>query len=539
MRCLTVALCAALLLLPGCKKADPKSVEDQIEALKEGKNTKLRLKALENLRAIGSKDAVPGLIAVLADANPVVKEEIARILGELKDTSAVQPLADAIDYAVGGGSDKQTQDANSANKEIARALGDLGDRAAVKPLLKLLRTTKDNYVRVEALGSLGRIKDPQAVTLLSDVATDERLETFINKKAIQALTEINSPEALPTYMRMLFVERRGVSFYPESAFGIFLLGDAAKDAVLAVLKDEDKSLLDWAKERSIIKPALYAKAAQLESDLQDPRAVAPLIKLLKYEDEDENAKGFVRTTAADTLGRMQAREALGPISAMLSEEEAGLRAAYVRALVQLGDKAAVRKLLDCSGRGNWFARDACMLGVAMLGGGSEIKAFDGFAAVEGKLFMRECEEGIYGDVDCAQAKQENVEDRNKNISRYRKVLQTISACSDNKCVANALNDPEPLVRERAAYELGRRRAADSLWALFEAIKRPVKEEEELRPRFAAICAVDWIASSDPGAKSQAKAAVPALEQQVAEDSRKTMTMKIAEEVKRLAVKLGR
>lgn len=541
MRSLILALCAALVVLPACKKADPNSIEDQLEVLKKGKNTKIKLKAVENLRNIGKKEAVPGLIEALKDSNSQVKLEIARVLGELKDPSAIQALADAIDYSVGGGTDKMTQDANAANKEIARALGDLGDKAAVKPLLKLLKVTKDNYVRIEAIGSLGRLKDSTAVDLLSEVATDERLETFINKKAILALAEINDPAALPAYLRMLFAERKGVSFYPESAFGIFLLGDAAKDTILSVLKDENKELLTWAEERKVLKPAIYAKAAQIESDLQDRRSIPYLLKLLAYDDPNIAYKLFVRMAAADSLGRMRAKEAVAPISKMLDEEEANTRGAYVRALVQIGDKSVVSKLADCSQKGSWSAREFCMLGLALLGGESDIKKLETFAGAEEKLFMKECEEGYYGEVDCAAEKAKNVENRVKTITTYKKVLETIAACkeTDDKCLESALSHAEPVVRERAAYELGRRMAVSSLPALFAAIKRPVNDVVDLNPRFAAICAVDWITAGDSGAMAKAKPEAKALEAQVEDESKKTITMKIAEEVKRLAVKLNR
>jgi HEAT repeat protein len=540
MRSLSVAVCAVLLLsLPACKNPDPKSVEDQIEVLKEAKSTRLKLKAVENLRAIGKKEAVPGLIEVLKDANPEVKAAIAKVLGELKDPSAVQALSDAIDYSIGSGSDKMTQDGNTANKEITRALGDLNDKAAVKPVMKLLKVTKDNYVRIEAITALGRLKDPQAVPLLSDVATDERLETFINKKAILALAEINDPQSLPAYLKMLFAERRGVSFYPESAFGIFKLGGAANDTILSVLKDENKELAEWAKERGVLKPAIYAKAAQIESDLQDRRSIPSLMKLLKYEDDNPAYKLFVRMAAADSLGRMRATEAVGPISAMLDEEEANARSAYMRALVQIGDKTVVGKLVSCSQKGNWSAREFCMLGLALLGGQKEIKSLEGFLAAEPKLFVVECERGDYGDVDCAAEKTKNVEARSKSITAYKKVLETISACNDNKCLESALTNAEPIVRERAAYELGRRKASESVGALIEAVKRPVKDVVDLNPRFAAICAVDWITAGDSAAMAKARPEASALEAQVEKDRDNVLTQKIAEEVKRLAVKLER
>ena len=540
MRLLSIALCAALLALPGCKKADPNSIEDQIGILKaNNKSTKEKERACENLRKIGKKEAVPGLIEALKIVPTRLKGEVAQVLGDLKDPAAIPALTEAMDLGVGSGTDKMTLDANEANKYIARALGDTGTKDAVKPLVQLLQKTRDNYVRIETMAALGKLKDPGAVDALSDIATDEKLETLINKKAIMALTQINDAKALPVYLKMSFAERKGVSFYPESSFGVFMLGEAAKDRLLALIKGEDKEIMEWAKGREILVPAIYAKSAQMECDLQDKRSIEPLMKLLKFDDENPMYRLAVRMNAADALGRMRAKEAAPAIAAMLTEEEANTRGAYMRSLVQIGDKGSLPKMVDCGRQGSWSAREFCGLGLALLGTANEIKAFDGYIKDEPKLFKKECEEGIYGDVDCAKEEKANIENRTKVLTGYKKALETIAACQDNKCFEQALNSADPIVRERAAYELGRRMAAESLPALFATIKKPVDDKVDLNPRFAAICAVDWIASGDPAGMKAAKAEVNALEALVAAEKEKTMTMRIAEEVKRLAVKLER
>ncbi|MFN7134811.1 MAG: HEAT repeat domain-containing protein, partial [Myxococcales bacterium] len=136
-------------------------------------------------------------------------------------------------------------------------------------------------------------------------------------------------------------------------------------------------------------------------------------------------------------------------------------------------------------------------------------------------------------------KAKNVEARTKTITSYKKVVETIAACKEEKCLEESLKAQDPMVRERAAYELGRRGSASALPALLESIKKPVENVVDLNPRFAAITAVDWITASNPEAMAAAKASVAALDAQVEEDSKKVMTQKIAEELKRLVVKLGR
>jgi len=540
MRLLPVALCAVLLALPACHKADPNSIEDQVGILKAtNKTIKEKERACENLRKIGKKEAVPGLIEALKVVPTKVKSDVAQVIGDLKDPSAIPALGEAMDLAVGSGTDKMTIEANEANKYIARALGDIGTKDAVKPLVQMLMKTRDNYVRIEAMAALAKLKDPSAVDALSEVATDEKLETLINKKAIMALTEINDPKALPVYLKMSFAERKGVSFYPESSFGVFMLGDAAKDRLLSLIKGEDKEIMEWAKGREILIPAIYAKSAQMECDLQDKRAVEPLMKLLKFEDDNPMYRLAVRMNAADALGRMRSKEAAPAIAAMLTEEEANTRGAYMRSLVQIGDKSILPKMVECGRQGSWSAREFCALGLALLGTSAEIKAFDSYIKDEPKLFKKECNDGVYGEVDCAKEEQANIENRTKVLNGYKKALETISACQDDKCIEQALGNADPIVRERAAYELGRRMAAGSLPALFATIKKSVDDKVDLNPRFAAICSVDWIASGDPAAMKAAKQETNALKALVAVEKAKTLTMRIAEEVMRLAIKLER
>jgi len=540
MRWLSFVVCAVLLLSPGCKKPDPNSIEDQLEILKEEKSLKKRLKAVENLKRIGKKEAVPGLIEVLKDAPVSLRAEIAAVLGSLKDPSAVQPLVDAIDFAAGGGSDKMSKEANAANKEIARALGDLGDRSAVKPLVRLLRNGKDDFVRIEAISALGILKDPEAVGPLSEAATDETIPTLLNKKAIMALAAIAHPDALPVFLKMAFYERGG-SFYPESAFGVFMLGDAAKDRVLQLLKGQDKELSAFAKKHNIIPAALYAKATQMEADLQDPRAIPVLLNLLKYKDADDAAQMFVRTGAADTLGRMRSKEAVAPLAAMLEAEEMPtVRATYARALAMIGASEAVPKMVGCTRKGIWESRQACAVGLVQVGGQSEVPVFDALVKEEGGRFDSDCREGLYGeDVDCKAVRKENVEAREKLLRSQKEMLATVAACSDTACWQKLLSHAEPAVRERAALELGRAGGVSAVDPLLQAIKQTIAREADVPARVAAICALDWVTQDDAAAKTRAKGEIPALEALVEKDSQSMMTQRSAEEVKRLAIKLGR
>ncbi len=533
-RTLAVALGTLLLAFAGCHRPDPNSVEDQVALVKKGKTARERERALENLRRLGRKEAVPGLVAALAEASPKLRGQIATVLGEFQDRSAVKPLADSLDFSAGG-----SAEINAANKEIARALGDLGGPDAVRPLVQLLKGTQDNFVRIEVISALGRLKDRSAVDLLSQMASDDSLDVLINKKAILALSDINDPSALPVYLRMLFFDRGNkTTFYPESSFAIFKLGAAANDRVLSLLKGEDKELMDWAQAQKVVTAAIFAKAAQIESDLQDRRAIPALLGLLRFEDSVLEHKLEVRRFAAEALGRMRVSEAASVLSSTLGEEDSSSRSVYMRTLVQIGDASVMPKFVGCARKGSFDAREFCMLGVVLLGNKADAREFDGLVKAEPVLFDRECKE-LGGETDCAQEKERTVAARVKIIESYKKVLETAGGCTESKCLEAMLSDADPVARERAAYALGRRLAAESLPALFAAIKRGVKDAVDLNPRFAAVCAVDWITAASADGRKRAAPEAAGLRALVKSDEKHPLTQRIAEEVLRLAYKLER
>src|SRR5262249_44758841 len=201
---------------------------------------------------------------------------LAHLLGDLKDPSSVQPLLDVLDL---GNADNAS---NHMNKEIAAALAGIGDPRSVPSLLRLLGS-RDAYVRIEAINGLGSAKAKEAVEPLTAIVNDDSGEPFVCKKAIQALGEIGDPRAVPVLIRMMFKERRGVTFYVESSFALFQVGPPAADALLAVLSGEDRQLHAWAKQNNVIEPALYAKSAQGLGDLLERRAERSLLSRLQFD----------------------------------------------------------------------------------------------------------------------------------------------------------------------------------------------------------------------------------------------------------------
>lgn len=519
-----VALAAAFA---SCK-ADPKSIKDQAKILKsKDAETKQKLRAVENLKKIGKSECVPVLVAGLKSNPPKVKAEIAAALVEFKEPTTIPAIADALELAP---SAKNQVDVDAANQKMAQALGEMGGKSAVPALLKLLDATQSNYVKFDVLNALGKIGGNEAVPRLTALALDEKAEAPFNKKAFTALSLIAPKEAMPLFLKGLFYQRGQLSMYADSAFGLFRLRPASSDAVLALMTGKDAETLAYAKEKKF-QPAIVASiTAQLAGHLRDPRMVGPLLRQLKYKDADPDMALVAQTAAVDALGRMRAKAAVGPLTELLKGED---RVKVADALGRIGDKSVLPKMVACAGAGNWISREPCIQGIVALGGKSEVRHFEAFIQAEPKKFLAECKAGDYGEVDCDKERVRVTEERSKNLTSYRKALETVSACADTKCFADALASDDPVVREKAAYAVAEKGDLDALDALLASINRVPKAEADLVPRIAAVLAVDWMVGNKPDARAKIKPGVPLLQATIERDSKIAQNAESTEEIQRL------
>ena len=519
----------AALAFSGCKE-DPSTPEYWSKAIEGAKRSKDRARVVSELRDSPHKSAamLPMLHQRLpVEKNAEVKAGIARVLAALKDPSSIQPLSDALDL---GDVDNAT---NTMNKEIARALGAIGDVQATPTLLRLLKA-RDNYVKIEAINALGAMKAKTAVDTLIELAVSETGEPFISKKAIEALGNIGDPKAVPVLVKMMFKERRGVSFYVESSFALYQIGPASVPALIPVVSGEDKAFMAWTKENGVIEPAVYAKAAQVLADLHSHAKPAEqaLIKQLSY-DIGYVEQLFVRMKAADALGRMRSTAAVPVLSKMLGEPEASTRTEYIRALVQIGDPSALPALTTAAQKGSWDAREPAVSGIAMLGGEKELATLEKLASTEEATHAAYCKT----DPDYERCKDAagSAKKQAATIQGYIARVKAAAECkADHSCWSKKLDDADPGVRERAAFELGRSGNAQYTGVL---VKRLA--DQNLGTRYAAITAADWLVTDNAEAFKTAKASLGQIEKQLEEEKGKTTFAKVNEDLRRLAVKLAR
>ncbi len=527
MRRIIVGGLLSVALLTSSCKSDPALPETWAKRISGAKNTKERVKAVEDLRASKymTPEMVPMLQKQLAEAKkPEVKTAIARVLGEAKDKSSVDALVDAIDVAA---SDSESK---TLNKEIAIALGNLADPRAAPALTKLLKT-KDNFTVLAAIDALGDMKTKDSFDPLYAIATDDAIEPFITKKAIIALGNLGDARAVPGLVKAMFKERKGISFYMESSFALYQLGTPAADALVPVVEQKDKELFDWAAKNNVKDVALLAKSVQVLGDLHDRRAEKTIVGFLNYKSDFDDIKLIMRMRAADALGRMRSKEGVKPLAALLDENEANARKEYVWSLARIGGKDAVGKLVETAGKGPWGAREESMRGVAMLG--EDAAVFDKFAAAEQKLFEAECKEDDE-QTECKDVAA-SVKKHQDKIASYKNRATAAAECkSDATCWVKHLDAKDEGVRERAAYEIGRSGNAAVIGELMKRLPEP-----NLDTRLAIIQGADWLIDDSKEAMKTAQQGLPALEKQVADEKGKTEFVKVNEDLRRLLMKVQR
>ena len=129
----------------------------------------------------GKSDEAVGLYAMLAktDADPTVRSAAVRGLGESKNTSAVQPLADVLD--------NETDE--FIRRDAAVSLGKVRGPEAVKPLLGHLRSDPEDAVRAACARSLGEYEYPGVTQgLVAALLAEDFSVVYEARQSLEKLT---------------------------------------------------------------------------------------------------------------------------------------------------------------------------------------------------------------------------------------------------------------------------------------------------------------------------------------------------------------
>lgn len=291
---------------------------------------------IDSLVMMGS-DAVNPLIAALQSNNSTQRIGAAQALGRIGDFRAVDPLIASLH-----------DDFSLVRQAAATALGAIGSVDSVDPLIAVLQDNGSD-AQEQAAKALGEIGDPRAVDPLIEVLDSE--QPFVSENAIVALGKIGDPRAVEPLMQMLLQNK---TVYRDSLKqALISIGAPAVEPLIETLQNTD--------------PYLQEFAISALGEIKDPRAVSPLIAMLKesnnhipvykalvnigepsvvmlietLQDGDIEAAGY----AAKALGEIKDARAVEPLISALNNEDFYYRDWVATSLGQIGDPKAIEPLI--------------------------------------------------------------------------------------------------------------------------------------------------------------------------------------------------
>ena len=201
-------------------------------------------------------------------------------------------------------------------------------------------------VRLRAVMALGEIGDARAVDLLVEVLKNKDEGLMVRQHAAEALGKIGDPKAVDPLIETL---KEDASDFPF------------------IFRTEDRGLVQADSNTFFVEK--QANTARALGEIGDPRAILPLIEVLKDESPKvrlwaayslvklgqaeyfdqvvlalENERFGVRDVATEALGEIGDPRAVGPLSEALSDENAWVRRHAAEALGKIGDNRAVEPL---------------------------------------------------------------------------------------------------------------------------------------------------------------------------------------------------
>lgn len=473
--------------------------------------------------------ALPGLIQILKSPESAApydehRQEAAQALARIQDKSAVDALLEVIDFSAGTSSDPRDKNANRSNEIIAESLGKLGDTRACGKLIELMEKSRYDYAILKSIRALGSLQCKEAVESVAKVALTHE-NKFMRKNAIISLGDIGDLRGAEALIQMMFVEYQGVSFYREASFSLFQLGTGVSERLLATMAGQNEQVKKYFEAKGgMMETAVKAKCGFVLGDLRDPRAVTPLMEAFQEAAKNTEDPGsrILMAYASSPLGMLGDRKAVPILQKEMLVLDASVREPVMRALVQLGSRSVVPDMIKGMTKEHFMQeclkiapQDACEGDKASLVGAQKA-AGDAAASLAGPEHL-----------DAYKKAAETAEGPAKDylVARVARVEAAVACKQDATCWSAKLKDANPLVREKAAWELGWLKDKSTIGALKEALK-----DTDTFVRAAAISAY-WGFGDET--------AVPEIEKQLEDEAGSSTFIRVNEDLKRLLVHLKR
>lgn len=488
--------------------------------------------ALKTVAKAKSAAALPGLLQMLKapetgtpyDAH---RAEAAKVAARIGDKSVVPALLEAIDVAAGSSSDPRDKNTNGTNEAIAEALGDLKDPSSCGRLVDLMHKSRHDYTVLKSIRSIGQVGCKDAVGDVAKLALTHD-NKFMRKNAVEALGDIGDISAADALIQMMFVEYQGVSFYREASFALFKIGPQVADKLLATMEGKNEDVKQYFQQKGgLMNTATKAKCGFVLGDLRDERAIDPLIEAFKSSTQPDNQDPVLLIYSAAPLGLLKAKKAVPVLASQMLDLDGSKREPIMRSLNQIGDRSVVSDMITKGMSQAYFVDECVKQGLAdkeaCAGDLSSLTtAIKPAADHASNLGGAEHYDAYKAAVDATEVKvvKDYLAERLKRLDAARECK------SDLDCWTKKAQDADPIVREKAAWELGR---VEKLSSAAPALAKLIGDDD-LFVRSAAIFSA-WNALD--------KKAVPEIEKRLEDEAGSSKFVRVNEDLRRLLVHLAR
>ncbi len=329
------------------------TIEPLIKALKDEDNiirqrTAVVFNALfENSDRVvfNKKQAIGSLCKNLDDEDPLVRREVVKALGLIKDRQVAdclkKSLMDVDDgvrqmgvKALGyiGGEETITYVVNAledenynVRKEAIKTLCALGNNKVLPYLISALED-ENVEVRIQAVISMGTFRDKKTVDALLKVIRNENKDQYVRLTALSSLSKIGKDIEPDILIGLLDDNNYEIRKEATKCFGV-IKGKRVMESLINTLTDKDIE---------VRKEAVLALGG-----FKDNRVFDALVKILL----DTNENDLVRSGAVLSLKRSGNRKALLHMLKVLKNRGDTVRLEVVKALGTFHDELAVKHLM--------------------------------------------------------------------------------------------------------------------------------------------------------------------------------------------------
>jgi len=232
------------------------------------------------------------------ETDPQVLLYIIKVIGKYNDKSSTGALIDLLLWKEA--CQKRLKDPDDYLKVrclIAKVLGNLKDYSAVVPLLYVLNNRNENYkLRLSAAEALGSIGDRYAVISLIDIVSDEgEKSVYLRESAAKALGMLGDIRAIDPFIKIL-----------ESKKGIIDKFTFLKEKIIESLRkfscNDEKTIKALSSALMDESPCVRLGAIEALSEMNDDRIINLIEPMINDKDED------VARNAIDALYNIAGRE---------------------------------------------------------------------------------------------------------------------------------------------------------------------------------------------------------------------------------------